>query len=63
MRPKKPRAVRGFGAPTGPKYVYECSYCGKKFQRKTQTSTLNPHKDKNGYPCSGRTAMWVDTKY
>ena len=63
VRPKKPRAVRGFGAPTGPKYVYECSYCGKKFQRKTQTSTLNPHKDKNGYPCSGRTAMWVDTKY
>lgn len=48
---------------TGPQYVYECSYCGKKFYRKTRTSRLNPHKDKNGYPCSGRYAHYIDTKY
>jgi len=48
---------------TGPQYVYECSYCNKKFYRKTRTSRLNPHKDKDGYPCSGRDALYVDTRY
>ena len=46
----------------GPTYVYECGLCGKKFRRKTQTSRLNPHKMPDGYPCSGRTALWVDTQ-
>ena len=44
-------------------YVYGCSYCGKKFYRKTHTSHLNPHKDKNGYRCSGRHANFIETKY
>jgi predicted nucleotidyltransferase component of viral defense system len=47
----------------GPTYVYECSYCSKRFNRKSQTTTLNPHKDKSGYPCAGRYAHWVDTRY
>jgi predicted nucleotidyltransferase component of viral defense system len=47
----------------GPTYVYQCPYCQKKFSRNAQTTTLNPHKDKNGYPCPGRTAIWIDTKY
>lgn len=51
------------GYSTGPTYVYECSYCGKRFNRKQQTNSLNPHKDKNGYPCAGRYAHWVDTRY
>ncbi|SPD73847.1 conserved hypothetical protein [uncultured Desulfobacterium sp.] len=47
----------------GPTYVIECSYCGKRFNRKKSSSRLNPHKDKNGYPCSGRSGYLVDTKY
>jgi predicted nucleotidyltransferase component of viral defense system len=47
----------------GPKYVYECGYCGRKFTRKTQNSTMRAHKDKSGYPCSGRIGYLVDTKY
>ncbi|MES0446701.1 MAG: nucleotidyl transferase AbiEii/AbiGii toxin family protein [Desulfobacterales bacterium] len=47
----------------GPKYVIECPYCSKKFNRKKMNTRLNPHKDKNGYPCSGRNGYLVDTKY
>ena len=47
----------------GPTYVYECTYCGKRFNRKKQTGNLNPHKDKTGYPCPGRAAYLVDTKW
>jgi len=46
-----------------PTYVIECSYCGKKFNRKKRNTRLNPHKDKYGYPCSGRNGYLVDTKY
>jgi len=54
----------GFGTQNmGPKYVIECPYCGKKFNRKRIDTRLNPHKDKNGYPCSGRSGYLVDTKY
>jgi len=47
----------------GPTYVIGCSYCGKKFNRKKMNTRLNPHKDKSGYPCSGRNGYLVDTKY
>ena len=47
----------------GPTYVIECLYCGKKFNHKKMNTRLNPHKDKNGYPCSGRNGYLVDTKY
>ncbi len=54
----------GFKSPSlGPKYIIECSYCGKKFSRKKMDTRLNPHKDKSGYPCSGRIGYLVDTKY
>lgn len=46
-----------------PKYVFECSYCGKRFTRKTNNSNLSKHKDKHGYPCPGSTGFFVDTKY
>ena len=47
----------------GPKYIFECSYCGKKFTHKTNDSKLGKHKDKQGYPCPGRTGFYVTTKY
>lgn len=47
----------------GPTYVVECSYCGKRFYRKKSGTKLNNHKDKNGYPCSGRTGYQVDVRY
>ena len=48
---------------TEPIYVVECNYCGKKFKRKTRDTSLRPHKDKNGYACSGRRGYLVDTIY
>jgi hypothetical protein len=57
------RRIRSSLRGGGPTYVYECSYCGKRFSRKRQTSRLNPHKDKHGNPCSGRTGSCVDTRY
>lgn len=47
----------------GPKYVFQCSLCGKKFTRKSYDASLNPHKDKQGYPCPGRIGLYVTTKY
>ncbi len=51
------------GNDSAPKYVYECSYCGKRFTRKTNTTKLNAHKDKQGYPCPGRTGFYISTKF
>jgi predicted nucleotidyltransferase component of viral defense system len=66
-RPQKIRATirkpRISTSNYGPKYIFECSYCGKKFTHRTNTSKLNNHKDKHGYPCPGRTGIYVTTKY
>jgi predicted nucleotidyltransferase component of viral defense system len=51
------------GSRAGPTYVVECSYCGKHFKRKTRSTLLKAHKDKNGYPCPGRSGYMVDTIY
>ena len=68
-RPKKSTSVRRAKTSRGSEsmfdgrtYVYECGLCGKKFRRKKQTSTLNPHKTRDGYPCPGRTGFWADTQ-
>ncbi|MGO9953033.1 MAG: nucleotidyl transferase AbiEii/AbiGii toxin family protein [Dissulfurispiraceae bacterium] len=53
------RAVQNYG----PKYVFECSYCGKRFIHKTNDPKLSKHKDKHGYPCAGRRGYYVETKY
>jgi predicted nucleotidyltransferase component of viral defense system len=47
---------------TGPTYVVQCTYCGRKFIKKKSQITLNPHKDKSGYPCPGRSGFLVETK-
>ena len=60
-RPRLPRAPsRTSRVSSGPTYVVECSWCGKRFRRKRPGTKLNPHKDKQGYPCSGRSGYQVD---
>lgn len=70
-RPKAPRLGRSpratatrfprarqvaWGAPS---YTVQCPYCLKKFKRTTMDTTLNAHKDSNGYPCSARRGYLV----
>jgi predicted nucleotidyltransferase component of viral defense system len=58
------RTPRRSRVPTyGPKYVHQCTICGRKFTRKINSTKLNPHKNKQGYPCPGRTGLYVTTKY
>ncbi len=54
---------RSSGFSTGPTYAYRCRLCDKTFKRKTQSPKLKSHKDKNGWPCSGRTGYYEDTIY
>jgi predicted nucleotidyltransferase component of viral defense system len=66
-RPRKTRSVvrrlRSVTSSYGPKYVFKCNFCGKKFTHKTKDPNLNKHKDKYGNLCPGRTGFYVDTKY
>lgn len=50
-------------ASSGPRYVFRCTICGKQFTRGSYNATLNPHKNKQGYPCPGRVGLYVTTKY
>jgi len=52
---------RSPGFSNGPTYIYRCPMCDKIFRRKTQNPKLNPHKTKDGWPCSGRTGYYEDT--
>ncbi len=47
----------------GPIYIYQCSACRKKFERRRHDPHLRAHKTPQGWPCSGRTAFLVGTKY
>jgi predicted DNA-binding transcriptional regulator YafY len=44
-------------------YILECTYCRKRFRRRTQGTTLRRHKDRRGYACAGRHGYVVDTRY
>lgn len=48
-----PRRKSFFGS-SSRKYVVECPVCGKRFYRKTRSTKLNPHKNKQGFQCMGR---------
>lgn len=48
---------------SAPTFVFECPFCGRKFNRKTNNPRLRQHKDKNGYLCSGRSGFMVKVKY
>ena len=41
------------------RHVYQCPHCQRRFYRKNHNATLRPHKDKNGYRCSGRWATYI----
>jgi predicted nucleotidyltransferase component of viral defense system len=43
-----------YGARSDRRFVITCNYCGKRFQRKTRSTTLRPHKDRYGNMCPGR---------
>ncbi len=58
-----PRATRLRAASTGPIYVYRCTVCRKLFERKTQDTTLRPHKNPAGWQCYGTYGTHVRTKY
>jgi hypothetical protein len=62
-----PAATRGVlrtrMASRGPTYVYSCPVCRKLFERKTQDSTLRPHKNPAGWRCYGSNGVYVRTKY
>jgi len=60
-RPAARQATRP--ASSGPVYVYRCPVCGKSFDRRSMDGSLNAHKSPKGYPCSGRTGIYVRTKY
>jgi len=45
----------------GPKYVIQCSACGKHFTRLSQDMRLNPHKNRSGFDCYGRVGFLVKT--
>ena len=46
-----------------PAYIIQCTICGKKFNRTKYKTQLNPHKNKEGYPCPSRIGYIVDIKY
>jgi hypothetical protein len=66
-RAPKSHGIFGFaGSPrrsSGPRFIYQCNYCGRKFTKTTRDGILREHKDKNGYRCGGRHGFYVDTKY
>lgn len=63
-RASRRTTVRRAGPRTrGPVHVYECPLCGKRFQRKNRSTRLNKHKTPDGWQCSGRAAIFLETKY
>lgn len=48
---------------SGPTHIIECMTCGRKFRRKTQDTTLRPHKSRDGWDCYGRMGYLIETRY
>jgi hypothetical protein len=62
-RPRARTTRRTSFSSSGPTDIYRCPVCQKTFKRKKQDSRLNVHKTKEGYPCSGRTGYFEETRY
>ncbi len=43
------------------RYVFRCMTCGKTFTKSSHNARLNPHKNKQGFPCYGRFGSYVKT--
>jgi hypothetical protein len=61
--PIKQRTVPSAPRRTGPTYVYECTYCRKRFERTKRDAKLRAHKRPDGWACPGRTGFLINTKY
>ena len=48
---------------SGPVYIYKCYRCERTFRRTKRNPKMRPHKDADGYKCSGRKGYLVDTIY
>ena len=44
-------------------YVVKCFACGREFKRRTQDSSLRPHKGRGGWQCHSLTGHLVRTSY
>jgi predicted nucleotidyltransferase component of viral defense system len=53
------RTARRPSAGTGPTYIVQCPGCQKTFTRKTSSTSLNPHKDRQGYRCVCRSGYRI----
>lgn len=51
--PRPRKIASGFGQT----YTFACTLCGKTFKRSTYDAKLNPHKNKQGWPCLGRIGL------
>ncbi len=57
------RASRVRSSHSGPRYIFRCPVCDKKFTRQKYESSLNEHKNKDGYKCYGRYGVFEETKW
>ena len=58
-----PVRLRSSARHAGPTYVVQCTACGKRFNRTSYDTKLNPHKNKSGFDCFGRIGFVAETKY
>ncbi|MEW6269194.1 MAG: nucleotidyl transferase AbiEii/AbiGii toxin family protein [Thermodesulfobacteriota bacterium] len=59
----RPRPVGG-GRGSGPVYVFECTYCGKRFRHAKNDPTIRKHKQRNvDWDCPGRRGHFVGTEW
>ena len=66
-KPEKPTRIYGIPkrkvrSSFGPKYLYSCPMCGKRFTRASFGGRIGNHKNKNGYPCFGGYGIYLGTK-
>lgn len=45
-----------------PRYIVQCTICGRNFTHRTWSNNLRPHKDKQGLPWPSTTGMVINTK-
>ena len=53
---------RSRSAGHAPVNIFRCPVCNKRFERKTYDATLRPHKNPQGWNCSGRHGIYEGRK-